>query len=281
MNHPVLPPVDLYDLMHQSAEFLHARGIEDVDVGVVLGSGLTAVQDLLEETVSIPYCEIPHMPVSGAPGHEGVLRYGKIANRKVLMFCGRLHFYEGLPMWRITYPMRILQALQVKSSILTAAAGGLQEDLKVGDLVLIRDHISLMTDNPLRGIIDSKLGERFPDLTTAYNPSLAEELKIAASLQGIELKPGVYVGLPGPSLETQAECNFLRLVGGDVVGMSVIPEVIVGVQAGIRMAAMSIVSNLAWHPGDLAPSKVDEILETAAVASVRISSVLQCWCSAL
>jgi purine-nucleoside phosphorylase len=174
----------------------------------------------------------------------------------VLMFCGRLHYYEGYPMWRVAYPMRILQALEVKSALLTAAAGGLREDLKVGDLVLIRDHISLMPDNPLRGIIDPKLGDRFPDLTVAYNHAFASELKSAANREQIDLKEGVYAGLQGPSLETQAECNFLRFAGGDIVGMSIIPEVIIGVQAGIRMAALCVVSNLAWHPESLAPSKV-------------------------
>lgn len=266
--------------MHESAAFLHQRGITEVDLAIILGSGLNAVQEILEEQISIRYADIPHMPVSSAPGHEGVLRYGRIGTRRVLMFCGRIHFYEGFQMWQVVYPIRILQALQVPELIITAAVGGLNQDLQPGDLVLLSDHINFMPDNPLRGLIDNQLGERFPDMTVAYSPGLRHQLVEVAQELGIALKSGVYVALQGPSLETQAECAFLKLAGADVVGMSVVPEVITGVQAGIKVAAVCVVSNMAWHPEDQNPSTVENILATAALAGSAMARLIKASCSA-
>jgi purine-nucleoside phosphorylase len=266
---------NLYTSMHESAEFICSRGIGKVDGGMILGSGLTAMNEILDEEYAIPYGEIPHLRVSGAPGHEGVLRYGSIGNKQVLMFCGRLHYYEGYPMWQVSYPIRIMQALEVQQVIVTAAAGGLNTDFSAGDLVLITDHINLMPDNPLRGLVDPRMGERFPDMTTAYDQTWQDLLLTAARTIGMDLKTGIYAGLQGPSLETQAECAFLRSAGADLVGMSVVPEVIAGVQAGIRMSAICIVSNMAWHPGDLNPSTVPEILATADAAVPRLTALIK------
>ena len=265
--------------MHESVAFLHQRGITEVDLAIILGSGLTAVQKILEDQVSIRYADIPHMPVSSAPGHEGILRYGRIGDKRVLMFCGRIHYYEGFQMWQVVYPIRILQALQVPQLIITAAVGGLNQELRPGDLVSISDHINFMPDNPLRGLVDNQLGERFPDMTVAYSPDLRYQLAQVAHEIGIDLKSGVYAALPGPSLETQAECAFLRKAGGDVVGMSVVPEVITGVQAGIRVAAVCVVSNMAWHPDDQSPSTVENILATAALAGTAMARLIKASCS--
>lgn len=265
--------------MLESAALLNQLGIVEVDLAIILGSGLNAIQEILEEKVAIRYAEIPHMPVSSAPGHEGVLRYGRIGNKRVLMFCGRIHYYEGFPMWQVVYPIRILQALHVPELIITAAVGGLNQDLQPGDLVMLTDHINLMPDNPLKGLVDNQLGERFPDLTVAYSPELRRQLAEVSDKLGIALKSGVYVAVQGPSLETQAECVFLKQAGGDVVGMSVVPEVITGVQAGMRVSAICVVSNMALHPGDQTPSTVENILATAALAGSKMAGLIKASCS--
>lgn len=265
--------------MQESTDFLRQRGIAEVDLAIILGSGLGAVQNILDEEVSIRYSQIPHMPLSSAPGHEGVLRYGRIGSKRVLMFCGRIHYYEGFQMWQVVYPIRILQALQVQELIITAAVGGLNQDLRPGDLVVLTDHINLMPDNPLRGLVDDQLGERFPDMTVAYDPDLRSHLAAVADELGMVLKTGVYAALQGPSLETQAECAFLRQAGADVVGMSVVPEVITGVQARMRIAGVCVVSNMALHPGDQSPSTVENILATAAHAGDAMAVLIKGSCS--
>lgn len=266
-------------MMHDSAAFLHDRGIGKADIGIILGSGLAAMDAIIDVSVSVDYAEIPHLPHTGAPGHKGVLKYGKIGTCDVLMFCGRLHYYEGHPMWMVSYPLRIMQALAVSRTIVTAAVGSLNPALAPGDLVLITDHINLMPDNPLRGLVDPDLGERFPDMTNAYDRDMSLRLRSSAQTVGITLKSAVYASLQGPSLETQAECRFLQLAGADVVGMSVVPEVITGVQAAIRMAAICIVSNRALHPGDPTPSTVAEILSTADAAVPRLATLLKAFCT--
>ena len=271
---------DLYERMLESAAFLRSKGVGQVDTGMILGSGLGATDEILDTTIEIPYSKIPFLAQSGAPGHKGVLKYGDIGGMKALLFCGRLHYYEGYPMWQVSYPVRILQALRTPRAITTAAVGGLSDQMHPGDMVLITDHINLMPENPLRGVVDPRLGDRFPDLTRAYDPEWSAFLRKTADEQGITLKSGVYAALMGPSLETQAECGSLRAVGADVVGMSVVPEVITGVQAGIRMAAICIVSNRAWHGGVPMQSGVEEILAMAASRSQILATLLRASCSA-
>jgi len=269
----------LYENMLESADYLRARGIAQVDTAMILGSGLGATDEILDDFIEIPYSKIPHLAQSGAPGHQGVLKYGNIGAARVLMFCGRLHYYEGYPMWQVSYPVRILQALRVPRAIVTAAVGALSDSFAPGDLVLVRDHINLLPENPLRGVVDPRLGERFPDLTMAYHPKWSGHILETAETQGIQLKSGVYAALMGPSLETQAECEFLRSIGADLVGMSVVPEIIVGVQAGIRMTAVCIVSNMAWHAGVPIKATVAEILATAGAQVPKLTKLIRASCS--
>jgi purine-nucleoside phosphorylase len=207
------------------------------------------------------------------------LKYGKIGGTRALVFCGRLHYYEGFEMWQVSYPVRIMQMLGVSRAITTAAAGGLNDTYQPGDLVLLRDHLNFMPDNPLRGLSDPRLGLRFPDMTQAYDRNWCDHILKAAETEEIGLSRGVYVSLMGPSLETQAECGFLRQAGADLVGMSVVPETITAVQAGIRMAAICIVSNLAWHPGQDIRADVMEILGTADAATPRLIRIIRASCS--
>jgi purine-nucleoside phosphorylase len=270
---------DLYERMQDTAEFLRKQGVGHADIGIVLGSGLAATEVILEDSIDIPYNRIPHLAHSGSPGHRGVLKYGRIGAAYALVFCGRLHYYEGYDMWQVSYPIRIMQVLGVSRAITTAAAGALNTEYNTGDLVLLSDHLNLMPDNPLRGIVDPRLGLRFPDMTNAYDPEWSEQIASAALTSGLELRRGVYVSLMGPSLETQAECAYLRGIGADLVGMSVVPEVITGVQAGIRMAAVCIVSNIALHPDEDIRADVMEILATADAATPRLIALLTASCS--
>jgi purine-nucleoside phosphorylase len=265
---------DFFDRLQETAAYLRKRGVRHVDIGLILGSGLTAVEDLLVGQIEITYADIPHLRPSGAPGHHGILRYGKLGDLQALIFSGRLHYYEGYSMSEVTYPMRIMQALEVPRVLITAAVGGLNADLAAGDIVAITDHINLMPENPLRGLSDPRLGERFPDLSDAYSQEWRDALLSSAQEHGIPLKTGIYAGLAGPSLETQAECEFLRRAGADVVGMSVIPEVVVGVQAGMQIAAFCVVTNMSWHPGTRTGAAVADILEMAGSTTLKLRQLI-------
>jgi purine-nucleoside phosphorylase len=265
--------------MHESADFLRKEGVGHIDIGVILGSGLDKVYASLKEQVSIQYSQIAHMTETTAPGHSGVLRYGTIGEKRVLMFCGRFHYYEGHPMWRVVYPVRIMQAWGVRRVLVTAAAGGLNDAYRTGDLVLVTDHINLMPDNPLRGMTDSRLGERFPDMTNAYDIEWRQEILDLARETNITLRTGVYAALQGPSYETQAECELLRRAGADLVGMSVVPEIIAGVQAGIRMAAVCVISNMAWHAGTPQPTSAEQVLQQANASAEKLALLISEVCS--
>lgn len=268
----------LYTRMHESADFLRSKGVGAIDVGIILGSGLSDVGREIDDAISIPYPEIPYMPASGAPGHEGVLRYSRMGAHRVLVFSGRLHFYEGYPMWQVAYPVRILQALGVPRLLTTAAVGGLSDKVKQGDLMLLTDHLNLMPDNPLRGFPDPRLGDRFPDLSGVYDQKWGAKIMEKANTQGIPLKTGIYAGLAGPSFETQAECAMLRQMGADVVGMSIIPEVIVAAQAGIRVSACCVVANMAWHPETPVGMTAEEVLMSVREVTGKFSALIRTCC---
>ncbi|MGB9885902.1 MAG: purine-nucleoside phosphorylase [Moorellales bacterium] len=213
-------------------------------IGLVLGSGLGEVVESLEVKVTVPFSEVPHFPPVTVPGHQGRLLAGYWGRWPVLVFQGRFHYYEGYSLAQVTFPVRILAALGAKAIILTNAAGGLREDWRVGDLMLIRDHLNFMGDNPLRGLTDPRLGPRFPGLGEAYDPELRRRAKAAAERRGLPLREGVYAAVPGPSYETPAEARFLRAAGADAVGMSTVPEVIVARQVGLRVLAVSCLTNI-------------------------------------
>jgi purine-nucleoside phosphorylase len=213
------------------------------------------------------------MPASGAPGHRGAVIYGTLGGKNVLVFSGRSHYYEGYALWQVSFSMRIMQALGVPRALVTAASGGLADHLETGDLMLVTDHLNFLPDHPLRGISDPRLGERFVAMSNAYDEEWGQSLIDSATDLGIQLRSGVYACVPGPSLETQAECRWLRDAGAHVVGMSIVPEVIVGVQAGIRMAAIATVANMAWHPGG-EDASVPEILAASARAAEHVKTLL-------
>jgi purine-nucleoside phosphorylase len=233
-------------------------------VGVVLGSGLGAFADELTGSISIPYTEIPGWPQSTAVGHSGKLVLGKLGELEVAVMAGRAHFYEGHSMQAVTYGVRVLGSLGVRSMVFTNAAGGINLELGRGGLVLISDHINLQGANPLIGPNDDSLGPRFPDMSEAYSKTYRETAKAVAAEQGIAVSEGVYAAMSGPSYETPAEIRFLRTIGADVVGMSTVPEVIVANHMGIKVLGISCVTNMA---AGILPQKInhEEVLETGAM----------------
>jgi purine-nucleoside phosphorylase len=253
----------LYEQLQVSVAAIRATiGSRRPTVGLVLGSGLGGFADQLRAPMAIDYGDVPHFPVSSIEGHAGRLVIGDMGGVTVCAMQGRVHFYEGHDLVKVTYPIRTLILLGVKTLIVTNAAGGVNPDLSPGDLALITDHISLFPEGPLRGANDRRLGPRFPDMTQAYTPELRSlAVRVAAEL-GIALRAGVYAGLPGPSYETPAEIRMLRVIGADLCGMSTVPEVIVANHMGARVLGISCVTNMA---AGITGKKLshDEVTETA------------------
>lgn len=233
------------------------------ELGVILGSGLGAFADLVLDKQVIPYKDIPHFPTSTVEGHAGQLVFGKVEGRTVVVMQGRFHYYEGYSMHEVTFPIRVMQVLGVKGLIVTNAAGGINPDFNPGDLILIKDHLNMMGDNPLRGANLSTLGPRFPDLSDAYNRDWRQKALVIAKELGINPQEGVYAAMSGPNYESPAEIRFLRSVGADMVGMSTVPEVIVANHGGMRVLGISCVTNMAAGILDQKLSHV-EVMETAS-----------------
>ncbi len=232
-------------------------------IGVVLGSGLGAFADTLDDRVETAYSAIPGWPVSTAAGHAGKLVQGRIFSTDVIVLAGRAHLYEGYSAQQVTFGISELQRRGVKSVVLTNAAGGINEKYRPGDLVLISDHINLLGTNPLTGPNDDLLGPRFPDMTEAYSKEYREIAKRAGHELGIVLEEGVYAATPGPSYETPAEIRYMRAIGADLVGMSTVPETIVANHRGMKVLAISCVTNAA---AGILPQKLvhEEVLEAGA-----------------
>jgi len=214
-------------------------------IGLVLGSGLGAFADSVNDATRIPFSEIPHFPASTAPGHAGQMVIGEVDGTPVAVMQGRVHFYEGYTSQQVIYPVRVLARMGVKALILTNAAGGISADLRQGGLVVLSDHINFQGTNPLMGRNDERLGLRFFDMTHAYDPAYRALVLAAGKRLGINISEGVYVAVSGPSYETPAEIRAFRTLGADVVGMSTVPEVIACVHLGIKVLAISCVTNLA------------------------------------
>ena len=231
-------------------------------LGIILGSGLGAFADTLERPIVIDYRELPDFPTSSVHGHAGRLVFGYRGVVPIVAMQGRVHFYEGYEPWQVAFPARVLGRLGIKHLTVTNAAGGINLGFKVGDLMAITDHLNLSGFNPLVGKNIDALGPRFPDMSHAYDPASLEVLRGSAKAEGVNLREGVYVSLSGPSYETPAEIRMLRTLGGDAVGMSTVPEVIVASHMGIKVTGISCITNLAAGIGKNALSH-DEVSETA------------------
>lgn len=231
-------------------------------VALILGSGLGGFADTLTDPVVIPYEALPHFPQSSVPGHAGRLVLGKRHGQNVMAMQGRVHFYEGYQPWQVAFPARVLCSFRPKVLVVTNAAGGINLQFKVGDLMAISDHLNLSGWNPLVGPNEEALGPRFPDMSHAYDPALLQVLEACAAQEKIALRKGVYVALSGPAYETPAEIRMLRTLGADAVGMSTVPEVIVASHMGVKVTGVSCITNLAAGIGTQKLSH-EEVAQTA------------------
>lgn len=263
---------DLITLMDESVKFLLAKQFNLPKVGIVLGTGLNAMVENVTDKKSIHYADIPGFAPATVEFHKGQLIFGKLEGKDVVIMQGRYHFYEGYSMQQITFPVRVLQKLGIEYLLLSNAAGGIRNDLKKGDLVLIDDHINLLPENPLRGLNDPVFGNRFVDMCQPYNQLLGEKLMDAAKELAINLKKGIYASVPGPNLETRAEYRYLRSIGADLVGMSTVPEIIVANHIGLPCAAISVVTD-ECDPDNLHPVNIEEIIKVAGESDVTLSKL--------
>lgn len=244
------------------------------EFGIILGTGLGAVAAAIEKTATIPYETIPHFARSTVQSHKGDLILGTLEGRRVVAMEGRFHAYEGYSMEQITFPVRVLRALGAKALIVSNACGGLNPAFAKGDLMLIDDHLNLMGANPLIGPNDDTLGPRFPDMCRPYDADFLRVAEAVGKEAGIPLRKGVYAAMTGPCLETRAEYRMLKAIGADVIGMSTVPEVIVGVHAGFRILGVSIVTDLC-DPDNLHPVNIQEIIAAAQAAEPRMARLLR------
>jgi purine-nucleoside phosphorylase len=252
----------LHDRVEQAVRAVRKHTAVEPSVGIVLGSGLGMFAREVESGVTVSYHSIPNMPVSAVPGHAGVLHVGRLGRIRVAVMAGRVHLYEGWSPEEVTFGVRLLRALGTRTIVLTNAAGGIAPDLAAGDLMAISDHLNLTGRNPLAGPNDDRLGTRFPDMTGLYDAPLRARLAECASQLGVPLKEGVYAALLGPSYETPAEIRMLRAMGADAVGMSTALEAIAARHAGLRVVALSCITNLAAGISPR-PLSHDEVQETA------------------
>lgn len=240
------------------------------ETAIILGSGLGSLAEKIQNATVIPYNEIPHFAHSTAAGHKGNLIYGQLGEKPVLAMQGRFHYYEGYTMHQVTFPVRVMKLLGIKNLLVSNAAGGINESFKIGDLMIIRDHINMLP-NPLIGPNNEAFGTRFPDMTRAYDRQLIQQMETIAAANHIPVKKGVYVGLTGPSYETPAEYAFYGRAGGDAIGMSTVPEVIVARHADIRVFGMSVITNEGYHFADDFVNDGEDVIKAANAAASKMA----------
>ncbi|MBX9890809.1 MAG: purine-nucleoside phosphorylase [Chitinophagaceae bacterium] len=260
----------LMQQLQETASFIRSRFDSSAKIGIILGSGLSNLSEKIEVAASIPYAEIPHFPVSTVEGHSGKLILGKLGGKDVLVMAGRFHFYEGYTAQQVAYPVRVMRMLGIETLLLSNAAGGVNPVFNVGDLMVINDHISFFTPNPLLGKNEEELGVRFPDMSEPYSKELIQQLTAIADANNISLHYGVYTGVTGPTFETRAEYKLIKAVGGDAVGMSTVQEVITAVHCGMRIAAVSVITDLGIREEENVITH-EEVLEAARNAEPKLT----------
>ena len=266
--------LDLYDKIQDSTKKIQKEFGATPRVGIILGTGLGGLVDEIEIEAAIDYGDIPHFPTSTATSHRGRLVCGSLAGVPVVAMEGRFHMYEGYPLKQITLPVRVFKSLGAETMIVSNACGGLNPYFTAGDIMVIEDQINLMGDNPLIGINDDRLGERFPDMCEPYDQQWIDRTIKIAQDQGIRIHKGVFVAVAGPNLETRAEYRFLRTIGADVVGMSTVPETIVAIHSGLKVIGLSVITDMCLADA-LKPSNTDEIIKTAGEAAPKLQAIVR------
>jgi purine-nucleoside phosphorylase len=258
----------------ETADYIKANVLNLPKIAIILGTGLGALIDSVEDIQYIPYEKIPNFPISTVEGHSGNLIFGTLGGKRIMAMQGRFHYYEGYSMKEVTFPVRVMKALGVETLFVSNAAGGMNKDFKVGDIMIITDHINLFPENPLRGKNYDELGPRFPAMTEAYSHRLINLAKDVASEQNIHIAQGVYVGTSGPTFETPAEYEFFRIIGGDAVGMSTVPEVIVANHASMEVFGISVITDLGGKDIKEVPSH-EEVQKAAMEAQPKMVKIIQ------
>ena len=253
----------MLEKINQSADYLRSKVADMPEIAIILGTGLGSLVDHITDKLYIPYKEIPNFPISTVEGHSGNLIFGKLGGKRVMAMQGRFHYYEGYNMKEVTFPVRVMQVLGIKTLLVSNAAGGMNKEFKVGDVMIITDHINLFPENPLRGKNYEEWGPRFPAMTEAYSKKLVAIADKIGEEQGLRLMHGVYVGTPGPTFETPAEYEYFRVIGGDAVGMSTVPEVIVANHGGMTVFGLSVITDLGGK--DITDVPSHEEVQLAAV----------------
>lgn len=250
----------MLEKIKETAEYIRSQMTTQPHIGIILGTGLGNLAMQITDRQEIPYQSIPNFPVSTVEGHSGKLIIGKLGGVDVLAMQGRFHYYEGYNMKEVTFPVRVMHAVGIDTLFVSNASGGVNPDFEIGDLMIITDHINVFPEHPLRGKNYNELGPRFPDMSEAYDKQLIAKAKQIASENNIRVVEGVYVGTQGPTFETPAEYRYFRAIGGDAVGMSTVPEVIVANHAGMRVFGMSIITDLGV-PGKIVEVSHEEVQE--------------------
>lgn len=264
----------MLEQIQEAKNYIESKNNSKPLVGIILGSGLGNLTNQIEIETAIPYSQIPHFPISTVEGHQGQLILGKLNDVAIVAMQGRFHYYEGYSAQQCTFPIRVLKALGINQLILSNASGGVNENFEIGDIMLITDHINLLPDNPLRGKNIDELGPRFPDMSEPYSNKLNAIVRAIASSNKITLREGVYAALSGPTYETPAEYNYVRVLGADAVGMSTVPEVIVANHMGLPCLALSIITDLGVK-GKIVEISHEEVQEIAKNTEPKMTFLIK------
>ena len=263
----------MWETTQETANFLKAKGFVNMDYGIILGTGLGNFTNNIDIQIRVPYEEIPNFPVSTVTGHHGEMIYGTIGGKTVLAMRGRFHFYEGWSMQEATFPVRVMKLLGIDNLIVSNASGGVNASFKVGDIMIISDHINMMPEHPLRGKNDERFGPRFVDMHEPYSLSMIAHMEEVAKKQNVKLQKGIYLGLQGPTFETPAEYGMVRNLGADAVGMSTVPEVIVAKHMGMTCFGLSVITDLGVE-GLVETVSHEEVKKVAAIAEKKVGKLV-------
>lgn len=264
----------MLEKLKETAEFLGRYAEQPIEWAVILGTGLGDLVTEIDVRHRIPYSQIPHFPLSTVEGHSGEMIFGYLGGKYIMALNGRFHYYEGYPMDKVTYPVRVMKLMGIRRLVVSNAAGGINPAHRIGDIMIIRDHINLIPEHPLRGKNIDELGPRFVDMKDAYNPAMIRRAKEIAAENGIEVCEGVYLALQGPTFETQAEYLMVSRLGGDAVGMSTVPEVIVARHMGIEVFGVSIITDLGL-PGKMANVSHEEVQAVGRTATPKVMKIVK------
>ncbi|MEO1654308.1 MAG: purine-nucleoside phosphorylase [Bacteroidota bacterium] len=264
----------MIEQIKEADAFLRSQVTQLPEFGIILGTGLGGLISEIENAEVIEYDDIPHFPISTVESHHGKLIFGQLAGKQVVAMQGRFHYYEGYSMQQVTFPVRVMKLLGIQKLFVSNAAGGLNPDYKISELMILNDHINLLPDNPLRGKNLDEMGVRFPDMLESYDRHMMQQALKIAEKEGFPAHQGVYVSVSGPNLETPAEYKFLRIIGADAVGMSTVPEVIVARQMSLPTFAVSVITDLCF-PEALKPVTVEEVIAAAHQAEPNLTKLMK------